>query len=218
MPLKDRGPFHFVQVSVGGLPPIEALFDLGNGGNLNLPSDYWSKQPALSKLRYAESQIGGVGGISASRSVTYPDVAFAGQHFANVPGHLGPDSRGNDPAHGSNLGIGMLKPFKVVLDLRNSRLFLTPLANPPAFPRERAGIRAQLDGDALKVMFVSPQGPGHAAGLRAGDRITSIDGRKVNPTLHAGAQAEWARQAAGTKISMALADGRTIAFVLADFF
>lgn len=127
VPLKARDSFHFVSVSVAGLPPIKALFDLGNGGNLSLPSDYWGKQPALADLRYAESQLGGVGGLHPSRIVTYPSVTFAGQRFDRVPGALGGDSKGNDPAHGSNLGIGLLKPFKVILDLGNSRLFLTPL-------------------------------------------------------------------------------------------
>lgn len=218
VPLREKGPFHFVEVAVADRPPIEALFDLGNGGNVNLPSDYWSKQPVLANLRFADSQLGGVGGLHPSRVVTYPSVSFAGQRFEGVTGQLGRDSQGKEAAHDSNVGIGMLKPFSVVLDLGNSRLFVTPLANRPAFLRDRAGVRTQFDGDALKVMFVSPQGPAHAAGMRAGDRIATIDGRRIDPAVHAGAQTEWARQPAGTTVAMTLADGRRIDIALADFY
>lgn len=218
VPLKARESFHFVEVAVAGLPPIEALFDLGNGSAINLPSDYWSKQPLLANLPYAESQIGGVGGLHPSRAVTLPSVTFAGQTFRQVPAGLGPDSQGNDPAHGSNVGIGLLKQFRVTLDLGNSRMFLAPLASPPPFVRDRAGVRTTLDGDALKVAFASPQGPGHAAGIRAGDRIVAIDGRRIDPATDAGAQAVWGRAPAGTKVALALADGRAINVTLADFY
>jgi hypothetical protein len=218
VPLKKREAFHFVEVAVAGLPPIEALFDLGNGSAINLPSDYWSKQPVLANLPYAESQIGGVGGLHPSRAVTLPSVTFGGQTFRRVPGGLGPDSRGNDPAHGSNVGIGMLKQFNVTLDLGNSRMFLSPRNSPPSFQRDRSGVRTTLDGGALKVAFASPQGPGHAAGIRAGDRIVAIDGRPIDPATDAGAQAEWARAPAGTKVAMTLSDGRAVAFQLADFY
>ena len=218
MPLERRGPFNFVKLSVAGLPPIDALLDLGNGGNLKLPSDYWSKQPVLANLRYADSQGGGVGGYHSSRAVTFPAVEFAGKHFEHVPGTLGGDSQGNQPQYGSNLGIGFLKQFDLTLDLGRNRIVLAPLANPPAFDRDRAGVTALPEGSALNVSFVSPQGPAAKAGLKTGDKIVAINGEKIGQDFFATPLGNWYRGSSGSPITLTLESGRTIHFALADYY
>ena len=218
VPVERRGPFNFVKLSVAGLPAIEALLDLGNGGNLNLPSDYWSKQPVLAELRYADSQSGGVGGLHATRVVTFPTVDFAGRRFDGVPGILGGDSRGNQPQHGANLGIGLLKQFDLTLDLGRDRLVLKPLANPAEFDRDRAGLRAVPAGSALAISFVSPQGPAAKAGIKAGDRIVAINGEAIGKDFFASAAGRWNLASAGTPVTLTLEGGRAVRVVLADFY
>jgi predicted metalloprotease with PDZ domain len=55
------------------------------------------------------------------------------------------------------------------------------LAREPAPARAVAGFAAEPDGDALRVVAVSPVGPAPVAGLRAGDRIVTVDGRAPPP-------------------------------------
>ena len=218
VPLERRGPFNFVTVAVAGLKPIKALLDLGNGGNLVLPSDYWGDKPVLAKLRYAEHEAGGVGGLHPVRMVTVPQVEFAGARFENVPGVLGPDSQGGQPQHAANLGIGFLKQFDLTLDLGRDRLILRPLEARPEFERDRAGARLGMVGDKLDVLFVSPQGPAAAAGLKKGDRIVAIDGKSVAAGFYRTPLGTWNRQAAGTPVELTLADGRKTRITLADYF
>ncbi len=218
LPVERRGPFNFVKLSVAGLPVIDALLDLGNGGSVKLPSDYWSRQPVLAGLRHADSQGGGVGGMHMTRSVTFPSIDFAGQRFERVPGTLGGDSHGNQPQLGANLGIGMLKQFDLTLDLGRDRIILKPLSNPPGFDRDRAGVRATPAGTALGVLFVSPQGPAAQAGLKAGDKITAINGEPIGKDFFATPAGKWNLASAGTPVTLTLEGGRTIHFALADFY
>jgi predicted aspartyl protease len=216
--LTRKGPFHYVDVSVAGLPVTSALFDLGNGGTISLPSDYWARHEALAKLSYAESQLGGVGGMRAARAVTLPTATFGGTAFRDVPAILGPDSENKEAAHDSNVGIGMLRQFKVTIDLGQSRLFLTPLASPPAFQRDRAGVMGQRTDDGLKARFVSPQGPAYKAGLRTDDMIVGVNGAKTDRAFFRSNQLNWAQAGPGTPVELALADGRILRFALADYF
>lgn len=216
--LTRRGPFHYVDVSVAGLPVTSALLDLGNGGTISLPSDYWTKHEALAKLPYAESQRGGVGGMKPARAVTLPAATFGGSTFRDIPAILGPDSENKEAAHDSNVGIGMLRPFKVTLDLGASRVFLTPLTSPPSFQRDRAGILGQRTDGGLKARFVSPQGPAYKAGLRTDDMIISVNGAKTDADFFKSDKLNWAQGASGTPVELALVDGRVLRFTLADYF
>ena len=216
--VERRGPFNFVKLAVAGLPAIDALLDLGNGGAVKLPSDYWLKQPALAALPYADNQSGGVGGLHATRAVTLPAIEFAGRRFERVPAVFGGDSQGGEAAHGANLGIGVLKQFDLTLDLGRDRIFVTPRAQSVPFDRDRAGVRVEPDGGALRVAFVSPQGPAAKAGIKSGDRITAINGAPVAANFHATAAGDWNRAAAGSPVALRLDDGRQVRFELTDYY
>jgi len=214
--LNKRGPFNTIQVSIAGAGPVEALFDMGNGGALVMPVTYWKGRPEIANLRTAGAMAGGVGGIHPARAVTLPQVMLAGQTFANVPAILSEGGNDQEPAQMTNVGIGLLKQFKVDLDLGRDRVYLTPRADKPAFVRDRAGVRFDFAGDRLKASFVSPEGPAAAAGLKAGDEVTAVNGHPVTANYYRGA--DWTREAAGTKVELTRADGSRITVTLADFY
>jgi predicted metalloprotease with PDZ domain len=116
----------------------------------------------------------------------------------------------------ANVGIGLLKQFQVDLDLGRDRIYLRPRTDSPAFDRDRSGTRTDLLGDRLKVTFVSPQGPAAAAGIREGDEIVAIDGKKVTPDYFR--QADWTRGPAGRSVSLRRADGSEVKVVLRDYY
>lgn len=217
VPLESDGMFNFVPVAVNGLPPVKALLDLGNGSTLVLPQSYWSKHPELAGIRYADSISGGVGGFHSTRAVTLDRIDFGGRQFHAVPAQLDGQTA-SGAVDEINVGIGMLKPFKVAMDLGHNRLYLEPLAKMPPFNRDRSGIRTQLNEGALVVQHVSPQGPGAKAGIKPGDAIVSIDGVAVGDRFHAGPNANWTRGQAGRKVALALADGRKVDLTLADYY
>ena len=73
-------------------------------------------------------------------------------------------------------------------------------------------------GDKLDVLFVSPQGPAAAAGLKKGDRIVAIDGQTVGAGFYRTALGTWNRRASGTPVELTLGDGRKARIVLADYY
>ncbi|HET7707984.1 MAG TPA: aspartyl protease family protein [Sphingomicrobium sp.] len=205
-----------VKLSVAGLPPIDATLDLGNGGTILLSKAYWEKLPALADLRHAETRIGGVGGMKAARKTTIPEVEFGGVRLTNVPATLNEDATAL-PTQGGNVGIEMLKPFIVTIDDAGGALYLQSTGAKHDFRPERVGMGTELVGDRLRVAYVSPDGPAHAAGLKAGDEIIAVDGQPVGPDYYS-RPTEWARQPAGTRVALKRADGTTAIVTLADYY
>ena len=214
--LVRRGPFNTIPVSIDGAAPIQALLDVGAGGALSLPPTYWRDRPELAQLRYAEVQGGGVGGEHSARAVTVPQVRLAGRSFTAVPAQLADVGNDDDPTKMANVGIGFLKQFHVDLDLGQNRIFLAPRRDAPPFDRDRAGLRLNFAGDVLKVGFVSPQGPAAAAGIRAGDQIVAVDGRRVGADYYQAP--DWTRGAPGRTVTLQRADGSSVKVTLADYY
>jgi membrane-associated protease RseP (regulator of RpoE activity) len=176
---------------------------------------YWTSQPKIAGPRHAESQSGGVGGMVRARRVTIPEVELAGMRFTDVPSTLNEDPKAL-PTSGANVGIEMFKPFTVSLDIAGGALYLQGNGQGAVFGRERVGARFELAGDRLRTVYVSPDGPGAAAGLKAGDEIVAIDGRKVDPAYYE--RPEWTRGAAGKTVMVERADGSRIPITLADYY
>jgi S1-C subfamily serine protease len=113
----------------------------------------------------------------------------------------------------------MLQRFHLALDFTGDTLYLTPtptLSNP--LPKDRIGMRLELAGEALKVVYVSPDGPAAAAGWKQGDTVTAIGDMKVSPDFYRSRYASFTRLAAGTRLDLVRADGTHLPVVLADFF
>jgi len=214
---KGNDRLNTIPISVAGLPPVKAHLDLGNGAVLSLPKSYWNAKPELRNLPYALSEAGGVGGLHSNRLVTLGEVSFAGTTFTDVPANLGE----NTNAHAvdePNAGIGLLKPFKVTMDLGHNRLYLEPLSNPAPFQRDRAGVRTEYDGKDLNLVFVTPGSPAASAGLIKGERVVAIDGIAVGDRFYESAASDWNFRPAGEQIELELADGRTVTVTLADYY
>lgn len=214
--LTRKGPFNTIPISVAGGAPIQALLDLGNGGALSLPNSYWASRPELGALRSAGFMAGGVSGVRPARLITIPQVELAGVRLASVPAMVSQDSDADDPTQMANVGIGLLKQFKVDLDLGRDRIYLSPRNDHPAFDRDRAGARFDLLGDRLKTSFVSAEGPAAAAGLKAGDEIVAIDRHPVTPTYYQAG--DWTRGRAGQAVELTRADGTRLTVKLADYY
>ncbi len=216
VPLSRNGPFNTISISIADASPIKALLDLGSGGALALPKTYWGARSELTKLPYAEGRGGGVGGSHSGRFVLVPRVTIAGKSFDNVPTELSAVGNDYDPTQMANVGIGILKEFAVDLDLGRDRIYLKARADAPPFERDRSGTGLELIGNQLKVIFVSPQGPAGAAGLKEGDEIVAVDGRKVTPDYYE-AQ-DWTRGNPGTRVVLERADGSRIEVTLRDYY
>jgi hypothetical protein len=215
--LKREGTLHLIPVSLDGLPPVDAAFDLGNGGAVSISKEYHEAHPQFAALPFAFSMSGGVGGLHEMKRVTLPKVNMAGFSFDGVPADLGalPDGPYEDRA---NVGIQMFRQFKVTLDLGHDRLWLQRNAKPADFSRDRSGLFTLLEDDHFNVMHVSPGSPADRAGLKKGDRLVAVGGVRVGPGFFDGPQGNWSRSAPGTNVQLTKADGAKVTLVLADYF
>ncbi|MEO6580359.1 MAG: aspartyl protease family protein [Sphingomicrobium sp.] len=210
----DRGVISTVKVAIGDLAPIDADLDLGNGGTLILSKAYWTAQPTIAKLRQAESQSGGVGGLKLARRATLPVVSLAEHRFVEVPATLNDDPTAL-PITGANVGIELLKSFVVTVDSSAKALYLSG-GQAGKVRKERAGVRFEWAGDRLDVVYASPDGPGAKAGLKRGDQVVSVDGRRVGADYYG--RPDWIYGDAGGSVKLRLADGRQVSVVLADYY
>lgn len=215
--LKREGRLHVMPVSIAGLPPVNAAFDLGNGGTLGLSQEYHVQHPLFASLPYALSMGGGVGGWRESRSVTLPRVEVGGFAFDAVPAGL-ESVPGGPHKGGANIGIQMFRPFKLTMDLGHDRLWLQRNSRPVEFPRDRSGLFTMLEGDHFSVLHVSPGSPADHAGLKKGDMLTAINRTAVDPAFFNGALANWAQGTVGTRTEVTKSDGTTVVLTLADYY
>ncbi|MCF2515770.1 aspartyl protease family protein [Sphingomonas sp. G124] len=215
--LKREGTLHFIPISIAGLPPVDAAFDLGNGGAISVSKEYHEAHPLFASLPFAISMSGGVGGVHEMKRITLPKVDMAGFSFASVPADLGalPDGPYEDRA---NVGIQMFRQFKVTLDLGHDRLWLQRNAKPADFSRDRSGLFTLLEDDHFNVMHVSPGSPADRANLKKGDRLVGVGGVRVGPGFFDGPQGNWSRSAPGTNVQLTKSDGVTVTLTLADYF
>jgi len=208
---------HFLPVSVNGLPPVEAAFDLGNGGALSVSAEYFKKTPSLANLPYAIGLSGGVGGLHENRRVTLPKVTVGGMSLDQVPADLG-TFEGGPYKDRLNAGIQLFKPFHLTLDLGHDRLWLKRTNAPVDFPKDRTGMFVTLEDDHFNVVHVSPGSPADKAGLKKGDKLVTIDGERVGPGFYASKRANWAKDPVGTKVAVSKGDGQSVTLILANYY
>lgn len=75
-----------------------------------------------------------------------------------------------------NIGFGVLRQFTILFDYPRKRIYFQPNADwgQPDLA-DRSGMRLEKGDGALVVAFVAEDSPAAAAGLKAGDRIVSVD-------------------------------------------
>ena len=127
-------------ISIEGSAPVQAHFDLGNGGALFLRPAYWQGRDLLKDHRSSMTVTGGVGGMKPAPILSLREVSLGGATVREVPTVLAP-SAGRDPAD-ANVGFAVLSRFHLYADYAGDSLYLVPdapsLAKP--FRRNRAGL------------------------------------------------------------------------------
>jgi predicted aspartyl protease len=118
-----------------------------------------------------------------------------------------------------NIGWPLFAGFDATLNLGDDALWLKsdPVALAKPFPKDRSGIGGVRYTDHIMVGHVAPDSPAWHAGLRTGDDIVALDGRAIDAAHPAQGERQGYRPA-GTPVQLSLADGRNLAFKLADYF
>ena len=220
VPLRRIGGLRSVPVTVENGPDADFHFDLGNSsaGVLIYPA-HVQASALLQNRKSSELVSVGVGGYQPQKVATLGSVAFAGQTFKQVPATLLSDTASVPNHVAGNIGIPILSRFRLLIDYPHDRLsaLIEPGQAGRAFSHDRLGVRLEEKDGLLMVKFVSPHSPAEAAGLKAGDRISAINGKPAK---------EWNFAALNTLsyasnsavVEMRLADGSVLKIAPAKFY
>jgi hypothetical protein len=111
--LRDERGLETLAVAIEGHPPVEAAFDLGNGGDVLIGADYAKAVGLLTDGRtIGEQEGGGIGGEKLRQTLTLKSLEIAGRRFLDVPAAI--DATGS--ATNLNIGVSILRDFVIVTD------------------------------------------------------------------------------------------------------
>jgi hypothetical protein len=172
----------------GGKPlPCRVIIDTGVRGIVTLFTPF----AAAHGLHGAKGQLrdlvvgGGAGGLTRGDVGRFAALTLGPVTFAEPIVILSRDTTGvlaaGDPQ--AIVGGELLRRHRVTFDYAHRRMILEPVAAASSpFEYDMSGLFLALDesgSGAIQVMAVHPGSPGDEAGVRAGDRIVAIDGRRV---------------------------------------
>jgi hypothetical protein len=202
------------------LPETLCDIDTGSNSTVDVVAHYVAAYDMLDG-REAVSRIatGGVGGMIETPISTLRDFTFAGVSVGASPANFMAEAVGSldtDEIAG-NIGAAILRPFVLVFDYPGMRFHVIPPPRPVPVRRDRSGLQSTFRGDHLEVFFVAPGSPAEASGMRQGQRITTIDGRRIGPDYLDGGF-RWAFGAPGTAVALTDDLGRDYHLVLEDYF
>ena len=110
-------------ISVNGVAPVKAEFDLGNGSEVLIGADFAGALGLLSDDAQLETRSGGGVGGAVDRKIVYLDeMIVAGRKFQNVEAAVDR----TDNAAEINLGVNILKNFLITADFQEDALWLAP--------------------------------------------------------------------------------------------
>jgi len=205
VPITFRGTMPQVKGRIDG---IDGVFDIGTGARAsltlalpfvtanNLATRYGAKQAVIAGATprgpvrglLARAEELDIGGVSVGKPVAVLVTAPAAEPGAE--------------ADAGSIGYGVLRRFTPTFDYGRSVVYLEPaaaMAEADAF--ERAGLWLERGPKGLIVVDVVAGGPAAAAGLKAGDTITAVNGKGAGTLSLATARAAL-RGAAGTKVRL----------------
>jgi len=182
VPFFSDGHSIYVPASVNGATGLFRV-DTGDGGTVTVFGNFARAHHLFEGEGTAVVAAGGVGGTLGTRKIHMRHFVLAGQDFTDLPGDVVDAKLGGfaSRALAGNLGAGVFRRFAVSFDYHAHSVTFAPYRVAPAPVAEnRSGLSINQNGpDAIDILSVTPGSPAAAAGLRAGDAITVVNGVSV---------------------------------------
>ena len=130
LPIADYRGVPAIPASIEGRQPVQAVFDLGNGGDVLIGRAYAEKIGLAAPQRIvARRSGGGLGGARERDVVVLRSLVVAGHEFRHVPAAIDPGETASD----LNIGTSILRHFIITTDFAAKSIWLDfrPLPNTP---------------------------------------------------------------------------------------
>lgn len=116
-----------IPVSVEGDAAVQADFDLGNGNEVLVGAAYAERAGLLAPERIVGQKTGGgIGGEVVRDLLVLKTLEVAGQTFRDVPAAIDR----TDTAADVNVGVRVLRHFRITTDFAQNLVWLEPVASP----------------------------------------------------------------------------------------
>jgi hypothetical protein len=123
LPLTDHAGIKQMPVTVEGVDTL-ADFDLGNGSEVLVGEAFAAANGWLASDRIVDTAAGGgIGGAISRKIIELRSLTLAGRTFTRVPAAIDPTA----DAVPANVGVSVLKHFRLTIDFPADRLWLEPL-------------------------------------------------------------------------------------------
>jgi predicted aspartyl protease len=160
-----------IRIRVGSGQFEDAVLDTGNSAMLLLPKRLLEKVP-LNTDRIEIHQTESDRKTFSNRQFLLREVEFGGHTFRDVVCM---------EARFPSIGMPLISRFNVTLDYPNKRLYLEPRKGlPERDAPDSSGLRLKRTAAGTFVRDLYLDSAGYKAGLRADDRIVSLDGKPVD--------------------------------------
>ena len=217
---------HLPQVK-GDFEGVSGMFDIDTGSRVELTLN----KPFVEAHGLAEKHPKGVlavdgwgvGGPSRSYVTRGAWFDLGPVRVDSLVVSFGTQAKGAfaDPNYQGNVGSGLLKRYRVTFDYDHQVMYLKPLEPAPTDIDvfDRAGFWLNLSPAGFKIMDLTAGGAAAAAGLKAGDEITAVDGVAATNVCLPDLRKRLRDEPAGAKVKLdVLAGGqtRTVTLTLKD--
>jgi len=230
---KDAGtpvPFvfysHLPQVK-GDFEGLPGVFDIDTGSRVEITLNKPFAEAHDIKGKHPKGVTAvdgwGVGGRSISYVTRGEHLTLGPVRIEGVVAGLGSQSRGAfaDPNYQGNVGSGLLKRFKVTFDYDHQVMYLKPLPGPlkDVGTFDRAGFWINKSDKGFKIVDLTAGGAAETAGLKAGDEITSVDGKAAAAIAISDMRVRLRSDPAGSRVSLVVersGEPRSVVLTLKD--
>ena len=184
IPIAFNGNAVIVAGTYAGIP-AKFQIDTGSRSSLTVDAPFAEKNALRSRAAKVVEGIAGWGTGGPSREYSFhgDTLTIGPVSVSGMVTGLSEDKAGAfaDPTIGGNIGGGILKQFVVTFDYGHRIMYLKRAAGPLSDFNtfDRAGLWFNRDGDGFRIIEVIPHAPAEEAGLRKGDLIVAVEGRKA---------------------------------------
>lgn len=219
VPLTFRGTMPQVTARLDG---IDGTFDAGTGarGSLTLAVPFVAANDLVNKYGATRTVISGATPKGPIRGkLARAERLAIGDAKVDKPVAVLVYETATEPGTGGNagsIGYGVLRRFTPTYDYGRKVVYLEPaaaMADPDLF--ERAGLWLERGPGGFVVVEIVADGPAAAAGLKAGDVVTAINGKAAGAMSLAAARASL-RGEVGTKVRLRFGAAGERTLVLRD--
>ena len=123
LPLSEHRGTPAIPAEVEGHPPVQAVFDLGNGSEVLVGRAYAERIGLTASGRIVERRSGGgLGGARERDIVVLRNLRVAGREFRDVPAAIDAGETASD----LNIGTSILRHFVITTDFPERAVWLEP--------------------------------------------------------------------------------------------